>query len=848
MSDEKSDEKSNEERGYLLVIDDEEEVLKSLKRQFRKQYEVFLANSADAGYRIIEEQPVQVIISDQRMPGMTGTAFYSKIKTQFPYAIRLILTAFSDIEAVIAAINDGNIFRYITKPWNPAELDAVVKEAFECYRLATENRNLSQELKEANEMLETRVIRRTAELEKANADLQALDRQKDDLLKQLADEIEQRKQTEQQLRINEEKYRAIYEEVAEGIILHDRQGYVLDANPYALKMFGYTLEDFRGLHPVESLVHPEDINLCISGFEEIVSGKIIRREHRLIRKDGTVFTAEISGKLLSDNLVQGMLRDVSARKRMEEELREAKQQAEAANRAKTEFLANMSHEICTPMNAIIGLTEFVLQTDLNRDQLEYLRRVKLSADHLLMIINDILDLSKIESGKLELESLDFELKELLQTAMKTLSIQAEKKGLSLKLHFCFEGHLYLRGDPVRISQIIINLVGNAVKFTDKGGITVRVEPFHAEWNKENENKISLLFSVADTGIGIPYEKQGTVFESFCQLGHSGSKSYGGTGLGLTISRLLVHKMGGKLWVESEPGKGSIFYFSAFFDTGDPNKVRSEREISFQKIQPAKQALKILLAEDNEMNVMVAKLPLEKMGHKMTVAANGREAIDLLRQESFDLVLMDLEMPVMGGLEATRRIREGEAGDANWDIPIIAMTAHALSGYRDECKKAGMNDYIAKPVKLDEMKMILDNFSSAIERAGTENRVKAAEDTIFDKAEFLERIGGDEKLAEELLKIFAQTLTVHLKELKTALEQKDAGQIRFEAHTLKGMAANISANNLRNVFFEMETAGKESRAEDAYSCISKLKTALEKFKEMFQNTALMKDGDADSFKF
>ena len=842
-----SDEKNSEERGYLLVIDDEEEVLKSLKRQFRKKYEIFLANSGDAGYRIIAEQPIQVIISDQRMPGMTGTDFYSKIKTRFPYAIRLILTAFSDIEAVIAAINDGNIFRYITKPWDPAELDAVVKEAFEFYRVATENRKLAQELKEANERLEARVIERTAELEKANADLQSLNRQKDDLLIQVGYQLEERKRTEKQLRVNEEKYRAIYEEAAEGIILHDRDGYILDANPYALKMFGYTPEEFWGLHP-KLLVHPEDVNDSLAGFEEILGGKITRKEHRMVRKDGSVFTAEVSGKLVGENHIQGMVRDVSERKRMEEELREAKRLAEKADRAKSEFLANMSHEIRTPMNAIIGLTDFVLQTDLNREQSEYLRRVKMSADHLLMIINDVLDLSKIESGKLELEDVDFDLKELLHNTMRTLSIQAEKKGLSLELHLCFKERLFLKGDPVRISQIIINLVGNAVKFTEKGGITVRAEPFHPERNLQNKDKFSLLFSVADTGIGIPYNKQEAIFESFCQLKNSGA-AYGGTGLGLTISRMLVHLMGGKLWVESDPGKGSIFYFSAFFDAGDPNKVSSGQERYFQKIQPAKRALKILLAEDNEMNVMVAKLTLERMGHKITVAANGKKAIHLLRQESFDLVLMDLEMPLMGGLEATRRIRQGEAGDSNSDIPIIAMTAHALSGYREACKKAGMNDYIAKPVKSDEMKMILDNFSPRVGKAEAESSSTAAsENDIFAKSEFLERLGGDEKLCKELLKIFIQTFPVHLKGLKAALEQNDAGQIRFEAHTLKGMAANISANNLRDVFFEIETAGKQGQMEAAHSYINRLKTELAKFKAMFQNAGLIPDEDDDSFRF
>ncbi|OQX25887.1 MAG: hypothetical protein BWK80_13325 [Desulfobacteraceae bacterium IS3] len=845
-----SDEKNNEERGCLLIIDDEEEILDSLKIYFRTQYQVYAANNAATGYRIMKEKPVHVVLCDQRIPGMTGTDFFSKIKTEFPDVTRLLFTGYMDIDAVIAAVNNGNVFRYINKPCDLMDMDAIVKDAFKFYRLTADNRKLTQELKEAMSTLEARVIQRTAELEKANTELQTLNRQKDDLLIQIGYQLEERKRAEHRLRESEEKYRAIYEEASEGIILHDRGGYILDANPHALKMFGYTPEELRGRHP-ELLVHPEDVNDSLAGFEEILGGNITRKEHRMVRKDGSIFTAEISGKLVSENLIQGMVRDVSARKRMEEELREAKHQAEEASRAKTEFLANMSHEIRTPMNAIIGLTDFVLQTDLNREQLEYLRRVKMSADHLLMIINDILDLSKIESGKLQLEAVDFDLKETLQAIMKTLNIQAEKKKLSLELYLCFEKSLFLKGDPVRISQIMINLVGNAVKFTEKGRITVRVEPFYPEWKRPDENKIPLLFSVADTGIGIPYNKQEAVFESFCQLDSSGAKSYGGTGLGLAISRLLVHLMGGKLWVESDPGKGSVFYFSAFFDAGDPDKVCSQRERDVQKIQPAKRALKILLAEDNELNVMVAKLPLERiMGHKVTVAANGREAIAILKQESFDLVLMDLEMPQMGGLEATRRIRHGEAGDSNSDIPIIAMTAHVLTEYREECKKAGMDNYIAKPVKLNEMKMILDNFSPRVGKAeaGSSSSTAASENDIFAKSEFLERIGGDEMLCKELLKIFIQTFPVHLKALKTALEQKDAGQVRFEAHTLKGMSANISANNLRNVFFEIETAGKLGQVEAAHSYINKLKTELEKFKAMLQNTSLIKDEDADDFRF
>jgi PAS domain S-box-containing protein len=643
---------------------------------------------------------------------------------------------------------------------------------------------------------------------------------------------------------------ALIENSPLGILVLDSERIVKLCNPAFETLFQYTCLEIVG-KAIDGLIADRDL---VSEIWEIsrrtLDGEVIHMVTRCQRKDRCLVDVELhTVRLMVNEKVEGTLyiyQDISVRKRAEQEMQRAKEAAETSNRAKSEFLANMSHEIRTPMNGIIGMTDLALETKLSQEQREFLGMVKSSADSLLSLLNDILDFSKIEAGKLDFETIDFRLRDTLDDTTRALGVPAQQKGLELACHVLPNVPDGLQGDPTRIRQIVVNLLGNAIKFTSQGEVVIQVEI-----QDESEDEVVLHFAVRDTGIGIPLEKQQLIFEAFTQTDSSTTRKYGGTGLGLAISSRLVNRMGGKIWVESELHRGSTFHFTTRFqlqkissrkyaplgaealrglpvlvvddnatnrrilrevllawqmdpeltesgpealavleranaevtpfalilldaqmpgmdgfsvaerikqDTrlaktvvimltsggfrGDASRCRelgiqayltkpikrsdlleaiivvlgsqtgaeaSPSLVTVHSLRESRGRLRILLAEDNRVNQVLAVRLLEKRGHKVEVAGNGEEALEALDRQEFDLVLMDVQMPEMDGLQATVAIRKREMRSGR-HIPIIAMTAHAMAGDKERCLDAGMDDYITKPIRPEQLGDVLKRYS------------------------------------------------------------------------------------------------------------------------------------------
>jgi PAS domain S-box-containing protein len=738
------------------------------------------------------------------------------------------------------------------------------------------------------------------------------------------------------------------------VSITDTEGTIVYANDKFCAISGYAREELIGQNHriVKSVEHAPE--LFSNMWETISAAQVWHSEVCNRAKDGSNYWVNATIVPLCDENglpVQyiAIRTDITQAKRASEELRRAKEGAESANRAKSEFLANMSHEIRTPMNGVIGMTELALDTDLTDEQREYLEIVKSSSDALLTILNDILDFSKIEAGKLLIEHISFNLWRTVGDTLKALALRAHAKGLELISDIAPDAPMFALGDPGRVRQILVNLIGNAVKFTEIGQIVVRVEEI--ELPAGHEQSVGVHFSIADSGIGIPPAKLDSIFEAFSQEDSSITRQYGGTGLGLTISARLTEMLGGRIWVESEVGRGSTFHFTAVLDRDEQHQapptashlkdrhillvddnvvnrlilcsalensgatVRSAacgseallalgapgdepstpfdlivldacmpemdgfetalqilamphcesvplvmlssggikgdaqrcQEIGFAAYltkpiardelllalnrvldahnEPQPQLvtrhlikdehvpLDVLLVEDHPVNQRLTTKLLERWGHHVTLAVNGQVAVDLSTHKRFDIVLMDRMMPVMDGLEATRRIRAAEKANGTPHTPIVAMTANAMQGDRETCIQAGMDDYLAKPVKSQELRKMIAVYGkdAGSPAHNTENNAATVHhDTehhgsFFDYAAALQ--AADREMVDIVAVIFLENYPADLKSMRGALAVGDLDPVLYISHALKGTVAMFGADPARELAHRIEQQAK-----------------------------------------
>ena len=533
---------------------------------------------------------------------------------------------------------------------------------------------------------------------------------KDRIILLAIEDITERKRLEDLLADSEERYRRLFETANDGIVLLEkREGTITHANPAFEKMFGYNVNEILGKHL-------QDIGICLEKSDfQIIMQKL--KETGVINYDDVRIKTNLNLNIYTDiylvdraSLVQCNIRDITQHKINLCSLVRAKKQAEIANIAKSEFLANMSHEIRTPLNGIMGMIQLLDGTSVGADQNKYIELALKSCKRLTSLLSDILDLSRIEAGMMEIHESQFKFEDLRNSILGLFAVESLNKAVTLKCVIDPTIHSKVIGDEGRVLQILFNLVGNGLKFTEKGSVTVEMIPLKYE---KNDDVYKVLFTVSDTGIGIHQDHLNTLFKPFVQIEKSYTRNYQGAGLGLSIVKKIVHLMGGSIEVDSVVGEGTSMNIVLPFKKSVESNISKHQEAVQIK---DKQKLRILLAEDDPSNQFAMIKLLEKAGYEVTLAENGKQAIDLLKLHDFDCILMDVQMPLMDGVEATKTIRfSGNLGPKK-DIPIIAMTAYAMSGDRETFLKCGMNDYVGKPVRMDDLAVTLDRLT-AVGRSG-----------------------------------------------------------------------------------------------------------------------------------
>lgn len=599
-------------------------------------------------------------------------------------------------------------------------------------------------------------------------------------------DITEAKAAQEQLRASEERFQSLFELSPDAIVVINGKGELLNANSLACELAGYSKEEMLQI-PAVDFVAPDHLAAALSGMTTAGGGETVKTQIEFVDANKKRIPTEVLGRRIeSENgaLYYGVIRDISDRLAKEQQLRDSKDAAEKASVAKSDFLANMSHEMRTPLNGVIGSLSLVERSGVSDQTASLITAAERSAETLLTLIDDLLDLSRIEAGEIELEQSVFDPREFSTLVSEVFSPLAEKKALDLTTNLNFDGKM-IRSDVGKIRQVLINLVGNAIKFTQRGSVDVSILV-------EGEgNEGTLKLEVSDTGIGISKRDQAVLFDRFKQADSSRSKSHGGAGLGLAICKQLADILDGSIHVSSAPGVGSTFTFTI------PVEHADELTDTLPVLAPAGTQLagRVLIAEDSETNAMVAKKMLERLGLDFEHVTDGAAAVDAALSGAFDVVLMDVSMPNLDGLEATRILRE-----RGYTIPIIAMTAHALKGDRDHAFKVGMSGYITKPVRPNALQDALGKWLSDIPKP---NEIKETLMAALDTDAIREFWDGDLETYAEIGRIFLDELSWRIPGLAGA----NIIELEHHAHSLKGAASNIGATELSRLAAELESLAK-----------------------------------------